>query len=118
MNPEKQRIVIAESCGWFNPNHLKTQVKVEGWWSQHRNVWWLKPDGETLAMISDVPNYLTDRNAIAEAKNLKWGDVKFRARFATILHGLCGFEPLGTLNATPSQEAEAYLKALNLWVGE
>jgi hypothetical protein len=53
MSPEKQRIAIAEACGW----------KVEKLWNRELHG---KPIGEQ-GPFREVPDYLNDRNAMHEA---------------------------------------------------
>lgn len=115
MNKEKQRIAIAEACGW---------TMTQGDMAAHGA--WLQMTGESLPNINYAPDYLNDLNAMAEAEKVK--EMAFDsdyaywlARIAVRDRGLTedrlnvgdGFQI--ALTATAAQKAEAFLKALNLW---
>jgi hypothetical protein len=55
MKPEKQRIAVAEACGWT--------VSANGWWS-HPTL----PDNG--GAMPDAPDYLNDLNAMHEAEKV------------------------------------------------
>lgn len=122
MSPEKQRIAIAEACGWKGPYHPDNIAGMAGWWSRHKGVWWMNPNGNRV-MISSVPNYLNDLNAMHEAeKVLSYQDV---FAYTEWLHVLTGGDqryngtPLGSTflaaRATAAQRAEAFLRTLKNW---
>lgn len=103
MSPEKQRIVIAGVCGWSSIYYPMAHYP-----EPYGNC----PDG---GRNFPVPNYLGDKSAMQEARQTKWNDVRFRAKYAAVLHEICGFEPCGTLNASAEQEAKAFLIACGQW---
>ena len=62
MKPEKQRIAISEACGWeFCPSHdssVSGNAVPECW--KHEN-------GKTAWVVSSLPDYTSDLNAMREA---------------------------------------------------
>ena len=123
MKPELQRIKIAEACGWKGPHHPDNVNGMDGWWSQHRGVWWMMPDGERV-MISGVPDYLNDQNAMHEAVLTLDRKTLDYSQYCSYLQQILAVENSKTLTpgfqiseATAAQRAEAFLRALNLWEG-
>lgn len=139
MNPERQRIAIAEACGW----EMWTETTGKHWWERgiHR------PDGSQIvwgyecdpylsweAAVEDdcIPDYLNDLNAMHEAEmtlSPTPDELEIcHGRYTEYLHSLCkvcGYPenerilfawPIVT--ATAAQRAEAFLKTLNLWQDE
>ena len=106
MSPEKQRIAIATACGWTDDS------------------WCLTPSGWVFA--DTVPDYLNDKNAMHEAKKVltddqSWEMVKFIVDYrqpATGFPLLSRSETLMLNSVTAEQEAEAFLKTLELWEEE
>jgi len=113
MKPEKQRIAIAEACGWV----IKTeQVEhTNGYqWTETRK-FWVSPHGKR----GELPDYLNDLNAMAEAiatlgydKQQDWLNklsyvLGFKSRNNWVLSDL--------VNATAAQRAEAFLKTIGKW---
>ena len=96
MSPEKQRIAIAEACGWRKDK---------------RGLGWLTPSGE----YSELPDYLNDLNAMHEAEK------RLRNQFNTVeeayWRNLAHVQP-HPIYATAAQRAEAFLRTLNLWTNE
>jgi hypothetical protein len=99
VTPEQQRIAVAEACGY---THVRIVKCIEG-----------PPDhciGHHPTQPHSVPDYLTDLNAMHEVekavKNV-WG--KYVKQLNSIADPAC---------ATAAQRAEAFLRALNLWVEE
>ena len=91
MNPEQQRIAIAEACGW------------------------LKVHGHSVA---GIPDYLNDLNAMHDAEDwiphhLSHIDYwqKGYGRFQTLLAELT----ITPYSATASQRAEAFLRTIGKW---
>ena len=113
MNPEQQRIAIAEACGLTNvaPMIVKN-VKHEG-------------DDITVGIWSDdgwVPQYLNDLNAMHEAEKVLfpvevddlYGSDLVK-EYGDILQHLCCGNPGGIMRATASQRAEAFLRTIGKW---
>jgi hypothetical protein len=107
MNPEEQRIAIAEACGWTpTPEGLYTKDPAG-----------LRPP---FRHPEHLPNYLNDLNAMHEAERRltddQWGLYcvalnKLACRIQCGNTHTCGY----TIAATAAQRAEAFLKTLNLW---
>ena len=111
MSPERQRVVIAQVCGWtkFEPDTI--QYLAQG------------PDGKWGL----IPNYLRDLNAMHEAEKLLTGKQfsRYAVWLARVIAGtqnaprasgtrvFCGQRFL--LSATAAQRAEAFLRTLSLW---
>lgn len=116
MSPEKQRVAIAEACGW-------KRVSVYSWLGGVRTP-------KQWVDFDVLPDYLNDLNAMAEAeKALKEkGDYQllntYAGKVCDVLDGeikgrelacepdVIGFE---FLHATASQRAEAFLKTIGKW---
>jgi len=123
MNKEKQRIKIAEACGWtiLEPEIHPTITYMWGY-----------PFGIICGPRSIVPDYLNDLNAMHEAEKACLTTIPlvtcYGIRLVNTLHrehkknpriqdtswripvvGNCGWF------ATAAQRAEAFLKTLNLW---
>ena len=94
MNPEQQRIAIAEACGW-KPDK--------------RGLGWLSPHG----YYSPEPDYLNDLNAMHDAEKLlvrlQW--VSYLRRLQT----LCDESVTWPIHATATQRAEAFLRTIGKW---
>lgn len=93
MNPEQQRIAIAEACGW------KTGYRDPEAWHP-------------------LPDYLNDLNAMHEAEKILAEDN--REEYLNILYGVCN--PHSMINdawnlncATAAQRAEAFLRTIGKW---
>ena len=108
MTPDEQRIEIAQACGW---KYIKSKKR------------WNNPNGGH-DYFSDLPDYINDLNAMHEAKQeiwrKEWGHrYTFNDYLAEIIKG----RPVNRnewnaetlIDATADQEAEAFLKTLNLW---
>ena len=103
MNPERQRIAIAEACGITNvaPMIVKN-VKHEG-------------DDITVGIWSDdgwVPQYLNDLNAMHEAEK-----VLTREQIEIYCEHLNpkNYGIWWGIHATASQRAEAFLRTIGKW---
>ncbi len=91
MSPEKQRIAIAEVCGWSKADAKR---------------------GYTLSQFTEqVPDYLNDLNAMHEAEDELSGNQYMV--YATILDSVEG--SLFGIRATARQRAEAFLRTLGKW---
>lgn len=112
MTPEKQRIAIAEACGW------KLVPAQTGQNPFTRPVWY-GPNGGPARNDYMPPNYISDLNAMHEAEKVLWLTEKW-PRYKKILRwvrerekGQFGY--YDTNHATAAQRAEAFLRTLNLW---
>ena len=108
MNNEKQRIAIAEACGW-------TDIK--------RGPYDGSPFGRRKThQLEMVPDYLTDLNAMHQAEMvLSRGEHYnqtggFGLYVQTLEKALCGRRYL--IDATAAQRAEAFLRTLGKWEAE
>jgi len=115
MNKEKQRIAIAEACGWkvipkedgillglYRPNENKS----------------ICSSNTRRGLAGFTPDYLNDLNAMHEAEKLltgydsATGDSQY-GRYITGLQQITNWNRVPC--ATAAQRAEALLKTLNLW---
>lgn len=103
MNKEQQRIAIAELCGWKLLSNNR----------------WTRPNG----CYADVPDYLNDLNAMAEAEHfvfgLEWSGHWFRWEHVVAeMAKQRGSMPLTVWIAkmSASQRAEAFLRTMGKWV--
>ena len=95
MNPEQQRIAIAEACG---KNVEMYENGIEGFLQFCYN--------------SKIPDYLNDLNAMHKAeKQLEAEDNHAYGCYCFELYEKYG----NTVSLTAAQRAEAFLKTLNLW---
>ena len=109
MNPEKQRIAIAEACGWV----------IEKVWDGSLIG---KPKNEQGPM-DDLPDYLHDLNAMHQAEKILTFEQQTDYMYILATTDTLSIPPTQfTLNegwylthATSAQRAEAFLKTLNLW---
>jgi hypothetical protein len=105
MNKEKQRIAIAEACGWTDVKgtkgvHPKARFKGCGYADD-----WIA-----------LPDYLNDLNAMAEAETCEAIQRVGYAKYIECLAIACGTERLGALVfATSAQRAEAFLRTIGEW---
>jgi hypothetical protein len=91
VSPEKQRIAIAEVCGWSKADAKR---------------------GYTLSQFTEqVPDYLNDLNAMHEAEDELSGNQYMV--YALMLDAVEG--SLFGIRATARQRAEAFLRTLGKW---
>jgi hypothetical protein len=92
MNQEKQRIAIAEACGW-KPNPFQMDMR-----------------GQVFPQ--SPPDYLHDLNAMAKAEKVLILDCEW----STYLDRLSVIVAEGSLvHATSAQRAEAFLRTIGKW---
>ena len=116
MNDNKQRIAIAEACGWIKNDHYE-----DGFGSGERLVtgW----DDNRGIFFRQLPDYLNDLNEmntvlcnhLQATERTDYLDqlalvIQRKHRMATIAW-LC-------VTASASEKAEAFLRTLNLWTDE
>jgi hypothetical protein len=115
MTPEQQRIKIAEACGEINPRTTEFGGCVA--------TAFVTKEGVHVG-FHGVPDYLNDLNAMHEAKQTLWKkdwDHRhvFNDHLANIIKGRIvnrnEWDAETLLDATAEQQAEAFLRTLNLW---
>jgi hypothetical protein len=103
MNPEQQRIAIAEACGkWYS-----------GWPHEYMN---------QADRLRHIPNYINDLNAMHEAEKVltkaNWGGYAAELYRITDAHNH-GISPnhhwLAVAFSTATQRAEAFLRTIGKW---
>jgi hypothetical protein len=113
MNEEKQRIAIAEACGWqrFCPDKDPN--------------YWYKPGWREVVITNKLPDYLNDLNAMRGAEGVLGGEK--RVEYLDALLDVLGlnlgpggwdmdFNSVWQMTAaTAAQRAEAFLKTLGKW---
>jgi hypothetical protein len=117
MTPEKQRIAIAEACGWKGPFQLEW---LREYGREGEDVWEMcgtNPEGER-APFSD---YLNDLNAMHEAEDTLFGSVydRYYNEIAKLIDpydsNTARFADFAVINSTAAQRAEAFLKTIGKW---
>lgn len=110
MNPEAQRIAIAEACGWkLIPEYYNGPDSPPEFTT-------VTPEGNHLCGF--FPDYLNDLNAMHEAeKVLREGHSVRWQVYKDYLGVICGMENTPTIHATAAQRAEAFLKTIGKWEG-
>ena len=105
MNSERQRIKIAEACG-FEPYSPRGRPE----WKKDRSI---------FTKAEYLPDYLNDLNACHEMEQTL-ADAqhrRFRRKLAEISHDKAGrsLHSRALISATAAQRCEAFLKTLGLW---
>ena len=103
MTPEKQRVAIAEACGW------KTDK---------RGLGWLSPRG----YYASEPDYLNDLNAMHEAEKVLTQDQMIdysrhvgKSVTSHLPASRAAWMDFQLINVTASQRAEAFLRTIGKW---
>jgi hypothetical protein len=99
MNPEQQRIKIAEACGWLSVSYSSTWRDVIG----------VTDDNDTCFDYEIVPDYPNDLNAMHEAEKVLTYE-QFDDYYIELAKRM-----VRPFQATAAQRAEAFLRTLNLW---
>lgn len=103
MNPEAQRIAIAEACGWRCTASFKEAFAC-----------WVRPDGMDH-QTEWLPDYLNDLNAMHGAEKVlteeQWTDYYDNLLDTT----KPSFVLRDITHATAAQRAEAFLRTLGKW---
>ena len=105
MNPEQQRIAIAEACGWKNVD--AGAGRVWGFTTRHKGT----PSESDVCV--DIPNYLNDLNAMHEAE--KTLTDKAHEEFRLNLYDLIRDDSRLIVSSTATQRAEAFLRTIGKW---
>ena len=107
MNSMAQRIAIAEACGWV---HLNPSPNYWDW--HHPVIGW--------ALISELPDYINDLNAMHEAEKVLTDHQRrtFNHNLESVVCGNCerdSEDRFWVIHATAAQRAEAFLRTINKW---
>ena len=102
MKPDEQRIAIAEACGW---------KRLQG--DEYSITEWLHPQLGLAKNENELPDYLSDLNAMHEAEKAFDGE-----QWLDYLLYLCGVCNMHLDSATAAQRAEAFLRAIGKWRDE
>ena len=106
MNPEQQRIAIAEACGW----------------RRGESTWWVKPINDSrpfkACSVNQLPDFLNDLNAMHDAEKVLTEDQQ--EQYLNNLYEVCNLHSMindaWNLNcATAAQRAEAFLRTIGKW---
>lgn len=107
MSPDKQRIAIAEACGWRAAGY---------YWLPPEHDFWLN----VLRDKNGLPEFLSDLNAMHESEKTLTGEQRHK-----YIEELEEFGPLGPVKvcdyiysvatATATQRAEAFLRTIGKW---
>ncbi len=101
MTPESKRISIAEACGW-------KMTPISRAFDVHPKFRHVDHTLDQEFTINELPDYLGDLNAMAEAEKVLSPDQgwEYATHLAVMGNGW---------SATAAQRAEAFLRTLNLW---
>jgi hypothetical protein len=110
MNPEQQRIAIAEACGWrIESDGANTFVYSP---NKTSGTGYRMNDIRHPKIIKLLPDYLNDLNAMHEAEKM----LNIESGYHEIGgYGLYLVALEHNVSSTATQRAEAFLKTLNLW---
>ena len=106
MNPEQQRIAIAEACGWTEIEPCTCCDRVSRGYTPTPG-----------AHKKHLPDYLNDLNAMHDAEELfyaKPDTLEGAERMRDYSKWLCNIAKY-PLHATASQRAEAFLRTIGKW---
>jgi hypothetical protein len=123
MNKEKQRIAIAEACGWKNADHPDAMELKQGWSMPEK--WCMDPKG-VLRFNHHRPDYLNDLNAMHEAEEHL--DVNQKIDYASLItrhfldeiyhvipNDLSFHICFPAIHVNPEVRAEAFLRTVGKW---
>lgn len=108
MTELKQRLAIAEICGWKQVPRRPLRC---GFKFQDRHAF--EKDGIYYGGLNSIPEYLSDLNAIHKAEKFITDGMIRRIYYQT-LYEITG-DQWNTIVATAAQRAEAFLRALGAW---
>jgi hypothetical protein len=109
MNKEKQRVAIAEACGWHD---IKYRDCSHGDYAEYDWTGFTQLDKGW----DRLPDYINDLNGMHEAEKMLFP--KFAHKYKLALADLKGFSGNNhdkIWHATASQRAEAFLKTIEKW---
>jgi len=117
MTPEKQRIAIAEACGWTDCYYDASRCAVAptGMLTRYAGT----PSEVTIRV--GLPDYLSDLNAMHDAEDTLFGSVydRYYNEIAKLIDpydsDTARFADFAVINATAAQRAEAFLRTIGKW---
>jgi hypothetical protein len=117
MNTEKQRIAIAEACGWKNADHPDAMKLKQGWIMPEK--WCMDPKG-VLRFNHHRPDYLSDLNAMHQAERVltQQQRIEYVRELGYIWTGRNDRAIPNwwfVHDATAIQRAEAFLRTIGKW---
>ena len=113
MNTDRQKIAIAEACGWT----LQQAADVRTWWTVNPDGRCAYGDGpEMYCPLHVLPDYLNDLNAMHEAEKIM--DIDEQIEYAKKLGVTDSIYGHTAILASATQRAEAFLRTLDLWESE
>ena len=104
MNNEKQRIAIAEACGW---------KEIADWGAGGIN-----GKHPTEPWVEVIPDYLNDLNAMHEAEKVFDGYGMRQSYRRNLLIACDTNDPNEIIAATAAERAEAFLRTVGKWEEE
>lgn len=114
MSPEKQRIAIAEVCGWKPYRYEDGGIR-----------WYIGIHHENSVSLENLPDYLNDLNACHEmeeslSESQRHDYASKLARYFKELYplGYYFITDFDMIHATAPQRCEAFLKTIEKWEGE
>lgn len=132
MSPEKQRIAIAEACGWKSVGYSLAGLggyAPRGYEQNplpspeaHPEDWRLRFDKKIGEQWFSLPDYLNDLNAMHEAEKILTEEDQWKQ--ILLLAGNPDETKMGLIElrkvvrATAAQRAEAFLKTIGKWENE
>lgn len=109
MSPDKQRIAIAEACGWQN---VKREWTGCGGGTDGKDYAGDNPHGGRWF----IPDYPNDLNAMHEAEKVLLPKLAHKYKLALAgLKGFSGNDHDKIWHATAAQRAEAFLRTIGKW---
>ena len=106
MNDTEQRIAIAKACHWtdidWETNYFVSRSTPSATLRGNN------PNGNRW----EVPDYLTDLNAMHEAEATLTGETNY---YHQLLIRMNNYDGLATVRATAAQRAEAFLRTIGKW---
>jgi hypothetical protein len=115
MSPEKQRVAIAQACGWKDCDINWSRSKQEDLLLGSQPIFY---NGKIISYLCDqtIPDYPADLNAMHEAEKMLTPEQHID--YMEWL-GMCsddyGRKVWAYVHATASQRAKAFLRTLGLW---
>ena len=108
MTPQKQRIAIAEACGWTDCYYDASRCAVAptGMFTRYAGT----PSEVTIRV--DLPDYLNDLNAMHEAEESIRHDHDSWGKYLVFLSRSA---PVCRVFSTAAQRAEAFLRTIEKW---